>query len=254
MTQTTTEPTRSDVESHQAEAMADLVKRGSDALAGGDLKTALELFEQVIGAYPDQPEGHNNLGALYSSLGEFERAESCFDRVLALLPNNENVLYNRGVVRSRQEKFDLARDDFEAALRTCPRDPDLQNNLGVIAFAQGFNKIARKHFRKAMRLDPTNRNAVLNLCDVEVADGRRAAALTLCEEYLARREDPAIRRKLLELRGAECRLALEKARLEAETLLRTSPEENDVLRELEQLKRAQIALDASAAGTCAATG
>ena len=76
--ESTTAPTAAD--------LAELVQRGSAALGDGDLRTALETFEQVIGAFPDRPEGHNNLGALYTSLGDFAKAEVCFDRVLEILP------------------------------------------------------------------------------------------------------------------------------------------------------------------------
>ena len=68
------------------EELTRMVQEGSEALGQGDLRAALETFEKVIDAFPDRPEGHNNLGALYSSLGEFAKAEACFTRVLDLLP------------------------------------------------------------------------------------------------------------------------------------------------------------------------
>ena len=57
------------------EGLAQLVQKGSAALTEGDIRSALESFEKVIEAFPDRPEGHNNLGALYTSLNECEKAE-----------------------------------------------------------------------------------------------------------------------------------------------------------------------------------
>ena len=127
-TQTTTENKRTTGPDSDLTAK---VQMGTQALDRGDLDTALSCFEDVVLAFPDRPEGHNNLGALYTSLASFEKAEACFDQVIELLPNNANVLYNRGVVRTRLEKFDAAWDDFEKVLELHPDDIDAHNNLGV---------------------------------------------------------------------------------------------------------------------------
>jgi len=219
MTTISPELTQTEAPMISQDNLATMIKSGTQALGEGDLRSALEVFEQVISAFPDQPEGHNNLGALYTSLGEFAKAEACFDRVHDLLPHNANILYNRGVVRSRQEKFDGAREDFEGALKACPEDSDLHNNLGVVAHLQGRLKQAKKHFRKATKIDPMNTNVLLNLCDVEIAEGNQAAAVMLCETFLEKKNDMDVRRHLFDLLSSGCRQALEKASQAAELLL-----------------------------------
>ena len=211
MSTSTKMPAETSNSSPSPEDLSQMVQGGSAALDQGDLRAALEIFEQVITAFPDRPEGHNNLGSLYTSLGEFAKAEDCFSKVLEILPNNPNVLYNRGVVRSKQEKFDGAREDFEKARKARPEDPDLSNNLGVIAFMQGRLKLARKNFRKAAKYGPLNTNVVLNLCDVEIAEGNQAAAVSLCEDFLEKQNDLDIRRRHVELLSSGCRQALDKA-------------------------------------------
>jgi len=223
--------------------ISSLVKAGTAALEDGDLRTALEHFEEVVAAYPDRPEGHNNLGALYSSLGEFAKAEECFDRVLDLLPKNPNILYNRGVVRSRLEKFDSARIDFEAVLTITPEDADTYNNLGVADFMQGRLKQARKNFKKALRLRPEYPNAVLNLCDVAIALKETPTAVRLCEEYLDRFQSIDVRRKQLDLLSGNCRQALEKASHAAESLLMADEQNADVRQELGRLIQAKSVLE-----------
>lgn len=242
MTAIAAEMNRTETTTPSGSELADLVQAGSEALDQGDLRAALEKFERVVASFPDQPEGHNNLGALYTSLGEFARAEACFDQVLALLPTNANILYNRGVVRSRQEKFDTAREDFEAALKFAPHDTDLHNNLGVVAHLQGQHRLARKHLRKARKCDPMNANVLLNLCDVEVADGNHTIAVSLCEDYLEKHSDLNVRRRLLELLSEGCRRELKKASEAAETLLIEDNGNQAARLELGQLIQARSAM------------
>jgi len=222
--------------------MASLVTIGTQALENGDLMAALEAFEQVVATYPDRPEGHNNLGAMYSSLGELEKAENCFDQVLAVLPNNPDVHYNRGVMRSRMEKFDKAREDFLMVLKSNPRDADTLNNLGVMDFMQGHLPSARKYFKKAIKAKPGYVNALLNLIDVEQSAGNGARAVALCENHLENNSDIEIRRKLLELLSTGCREAIEKASMVAETLIGTGDENTNTRQELGRLIQARTAL------------
>ncbi|MBU8870108.1 MAG: tetratricopeptide repeat protein [Gemmatimonadales bacterium] len=232
----------SNIEAPSQEDLSNLVQEGSAALTKGDLRSALETFGKVIEAFPDRPEGHNNLGALYSSLNECAKAEVCFTRVLDILPHNANAMYNRGVVRARLEKSDLAREDFENALKLNPKDPDLFNNLGVINFLQGRLKQARKNFRKAAKLDSLNTNAVINLCDVEMAAGNHTEAVVLCENFLAKQNDLDIRQRHFELLITGCREALGKASEAAEALLSEDGKNNGVRLELGKLIQAQSVL------------
>ncbi len=221
-----------------------LVQAGSDALAEGDLRTALETFERVIDAFPDQPEGHNNLGALYSSLGDLTRAEACFTRVVELVPDNPHVLYNRGVVRSRNEDYAGARDDFQAALKLAPSDADIHNNLGVADFLLGRHAPARRHFERALQLRPDYDNALLNLCDLVAAAGDLSEAVDICRGHLAQHASAQVRRRLFELLGQMGRRILSQAAGEAEALLAARPEDHDVRQELGRIMQASNVLGA----------
>ena len=181
--------------------LSELVQAGTSALNDGDLRLALDKFEEVVQAFPDRPEGHNNLGALYSSIGDFEKAEECFNSVIEILPDNPNILYNRGVVRSRLEKFDAAREDFNAVLAITPHDADTMNNLGVASFMQGRMDEARTIFGRTMALKPDYVNALLNHIDVECATDNLTVAVDMCEQFLSTHNSLEVRRKHLETRA-----------------------------------------------------
>ena len=176
-----------------------LVQDGKDALAAGRLEDALDRFEEVIRRFPDSREGHNNLGALYATLGRHEKAERCFSRVLDLAPGTPNVHYNRGLSRTRLRRYVDAITDFEAVLRAQPTDADSWNNLGVAHFLNQDHAAAAANFRQALTLTPNYPNAVLNLADAEAARGRAAAAVAACEEFLDGREDAEVAGRLVEL-------------------------------------------------------
>ncbi len=219
--------------------LSDLVAAGTAALNDGDLRLALDKFEAVVAAFPDRPEGHNNLGALYSSIGDFAKAEQCFDLVLALLPDNANVHYNRGVVRSRLEKFDAAREDFSAVLAANPNDPDTLNNLGVANYMQGHLDTARGFFSRALTAKPDYANALLNQVDLECTAGNFSRGVQLCEEFLTGHNDIDVRRKHLDLLSSGCREALAKASRVAESILVVEQQNETVRAELGRITQAQ---------------
>jgi Flp pilus assembly protein TadD len=223
--------------------MPSLVQAGTACLEKGDLRGALEAFEGVVTAFPDRPEGHNNLGALYTSLGEFAKAEASFDHVISLLPDNPGLYYNRGMARSNQEKFDLAREDFLKVLEFDPRDTDCLNNLGVMDFMQGRFDQARERFQQAMDIRPDYDRALLNMCDVEIATGNGPRAVNLCEEYLQRYSSVDVKRALLEMLSTGCRDALEKAGRTAQSILNTGVDDPDLTQRLDRIQKAKAVLE-----------
>lgn len=246
MATTATAPNTNDIVSNE---LSDLVQAGTAALNDGDLRLALDKFEEVVVAFPDRPEGHNNLGALYSSIGDFEKAEDCFNRVITILPNNANVLYNRGVVRSRLEKFDMAREDFNNVLTITPEDADTLNNLGVASFMQGKMEEARGYFTRAVRQDPDYVNAFLNHVDLECTTDNFHQAVEMCESFLTRNNSIDVRRKHLELLSSGCREALEKASMAAESILVVENENANVREELGRITQAKAAWASASVAT-----
>jgi tetratricopeptide (TPR) repeat protein len=226
-----------------------LVRQGKDALEKGDLDLALTRFEEVVVRFPERPEGHNNLGALYTSLGRFDKAESCFDRVLETLPGNPNVLYNRGIVRIRLKKFDEAIEDFKQVLAASAEDADSWNNLGVATFMKGDPDSSRPYFQKALELVPNFPNALLNLCDAEASLGSRALGISRCQQFLSQFRNPEVQGKLLELSITESTELIGQACTVAESLLVENPADDNIRQQLDRLNRARVSLCGPSAGS-----
>jgi len=232
-----------------SETIVDLVQAGKQALENGDLDGALARFEAVIHRFPDSREGHNNLGALFATLGRHEQAETCFTRVLELSPGVPNVHYNRGISRIRLRRYAAATDDFQAVLQVQPTDADSWNNLGVAHFLQGDHATAAANFRQALALTPNYPSAVLNLADAEAARGQPDAAITACEQFLDGRTDPEVGRRLVTLLSDEAGRLLGRAATAAQTLLAAHGDDEPTR---ESLARADAARGALLAASGAA--
>ncbi len=242
-TTTTNETTATATEPLTAE-FADLVAAGSAALVEGDIETARTSFESAAERYPDEPVGHNNLGALYMGLGELAAAEICFERVTQLIPDRANSYFNLALARFRQDKFTEAAAEFSKAASLTPDDPELLNNLGAAHFMAGDLTEARQGFMAALTVQPNFPNAVLNLCDVDLMEGNPDAARDLCEAYLQYNHDLGVLRRLLELLDNEARDAVEDAIPRAEALIAANDDDKATMRHLGRLLEARQALTA----------
>jgi len=222
--------------------MAARVNQGTAALEAGDLEQALIEFQAVISAFPDRPEGHNNLGALYASIGRHEQAEESFDRVLAILPGNGNVLFNRGLMRAHQRNFNGAILDFEAALAENPHDAELLNNLGVATYLAGSTDRARTYLEQALLEEPRHINALINLCDVLEAMGDSDEAIRRCQDHLVHGNHLPVRRRLMGLYLNRAAMDLIQAQEQGRALQVMEPDDDDVRTELDRIDRALPAL------------
>lgn len=48
---------------------------------------AIEIYLDGMRSYPNDPEIHFNLGVVYESINDLEKAKDCFERVLSLDPD-----------------------------------------------------------------------------------------------------------------------------------------------------------------------
>jgi Flp pilus assembly protein TadD len=192
-------PTPAAREDRMPAGFVELVQKGREALAGGDIESAREIFLTATTRYPLEAVGHNNLGGFYMGLQEHDAAASCFARALELSPESHGTRFNLAVAQFGLGDFEAAAAGFAAVSEANPDDPEALNNLGAACFLAGDHDGARGRFTAALNLNPNFPSAVLNLCDVELASGNREAARDLCEAYLAHHRDMGVLRRLLEL-------------------------------------------------------
>jgi Flp pilus assembly protein TadD len=226
------------------EAFTNLVAAGRESLAAGDLDTARDHFAAATEQFPEEPVGHNNLGAFYMGIGAYDAAEQSFQRVADLLPDHANSLFNVGMAQFRQERYDDAIATFARTAALTPEDPEVHNNLGAARYLAGDADGARRDIVQALTLQANYPNALLNLCDIEAATGNLDVAQSLCEAYLEHHRDLGVLRRLLELLDERARQSVEQAIPHAETLAAASEDDLESRRHLGRLLEARQALTA----------
>ena len=241
MTATRTDPISLDANRHD---LTSLVETARQALANGDLEAARTGFEAVVERFPDEPVGHNNLGAFYIGLGAFAEAETSFERLVALLPDHPNCRFNLAMSRFRQNNFDAAAADFQAVANASPEDPEAWNNLGAAQFMAGDIDTARTSLRTALTIQPNYPSAVLNLCDVETAAGDTGEAMRTCETYLAKYRDHCVLRRMLEILDEQACRTIAEAIPHAEAIIAANEGDTATQRHLGRLLEAHKALSA----------
>lgn len=99
---------------------------------------AIKQCEQCLAIYPRYTTCLNNLGTLYFSVQNYNRAEVCFKQVVEIDSADANPLFNLANIYRQKKETDLANQYYKKALTANPDIPDLipvykqfvvQNNL-----------------------------------------------------------------------------------------------------------------------------
>lgn len=113
----------------------------------GDTKT---LMEHMLTKTPDSGMLHNELGLVYKSLGQPDKALECYKRAVELEPRSFHVYNNIAILLKSQGRFDEARKYYLKSIELQPDSVYANYNLGLLAKEQGNSDEAIIYFRKAL--------------------------------------------------------------------------------------------------------
>ena len=114
-----TVPTRPHEQAKQAK---DFNALGLEELAKGDAAAAEELFRQALAADVDYAPAHNNLGKLYLKRHDLYQAAWEFEYAINLLPDRPEPLINMGLVYETAGQLQRALGYYEAAYELEPNN------------------------------------------------------------------------------------------------------------------------------------
>ncbi|MFC1477935.1 tetratricopeptide repeat protein [Candidatus Margulisiibacteriota bacterium] len=123
----------------------------------GQIDRAIVSFQKQIELNPAYPQAHFNLGKIYADRGQENEAAYHFRKALERSPNYAEVHNSWGVVLARAGKLDSAIIRFKQAIAYRPLYPKAHDNLGTAFAAKGDFPRAVKHFRQALYLEPGNK-------------------------------------------------------------------------------------------------
>jgi len=147
---TTAEPVRA---RNEAEL---LFMEGTRAYESGNLRAAERAFLGAAEMDPDNPNIHNNLGAVYMDQGRWEDAAGAFRKALAADPEHVKARINMGGALYNLGRKDEAIQILEEAEALAPGDPDVLYALALFLTHSGQRDRARALALRALERDPFN--------------------------------------------------------------------------------------------------
>lgn len=128
-----------------------------DRIGKDDL--AIETYQKMLKADPDNEVVHGLLGYMYKKVGRYEEALYEFDKQIQV---KKGALYyiNRGILNKYFGNYKKAISDFEASLALEPENAFCHSRIGMIYQMHRKFTEALKHFEKALYLLGDNHNTL----------------------------------------------------------------------------------------------
>ena len=128
-----------------------------------NLQIATQLYKKIIQINPTHIKSNNNLGVLYQTLGDHQKAEGYFEKAIEIDPNHVNAHYNLGIVYEKLNENQKAIIFYEKAIEIDPNYVNAYNNLGNIFQKLKKSQKAKECYEKAIEINPNYIPAYNNL-------------------------------------------------------------------------------------------
>lgn len=187
----------------------------------GRFADALSLYNDLLSALPDDPDGLNLAADASFSLRDYAAAAGYFERLAAVELRDARTRFNLGVAYMQAGTPDEAARAFQAALDIDPAYPKGWFNLGVALESGRRIEQAAAAYERALAGDPGDAPSIANLAGVFTKMRAFNRALALFDTAVARWPDePRVRLmhaqalrdiKLYDRAEEACRVALKLA-------------------------------------------
>jgi len=150
-------PTASEIKSDDIASKSKQFLRIGEATAqGGDLQSALNMFQRAVATRPDWAPAHIKVGETAMALGLAKTARGAFEEAADLTPNDAEVLLNLGKALIALDEPAEAESAFTSAQKLVPDDSRVYNGLGVARDMQSDHDGAQAQYREGLKRDPEN--------------------------------------------------------------------------------------------------
>ena len=138
-----------------------LYLQGINAASEGDVKTAIDIFEQVIKTGLDDKEVYTNLGLQYLRSGDIDAAEKSFDTSLMHNPGDYVALNNMGVIKRKQGDFLGAEKLYQQAIDKNAEYGNAHHNIAILydLYTHDLDK-ALQHYLKYQEINKNSDDLV----------------------------------------------------------------------------------------------
>ncbi len=129
---------------------------------------AVPKIEELLRAYPDQPETYHELGKLYYHSWKNEKAEECYVKALGIDESFFPVYREYALILIKENRFDEAENLLNKAktLRN-KEDADIYFYLGMLNQQKGNIETAIENFKLSLRfsINETQINSCMKFLD-----------------------------------------------------------------------------------------
>lgn len=162
---------------------------GNIFLSEGDLERAkMHYFKSVEISSRFAADSYNNLGVIFNKQGRKEEAKRHFLEALRVWPPHLNSRLNLAELMASQNRNVEAAEHYLKVLEINPNIPVALNFVGRVLLDKGKLEEAEKYIREALRLRPDYPEAHLNLGTIFSAQGKIAESVQEYEEVLRLRK------------------------------------------------------------------
>jgi protein O-GlcNAc transferase len=155
---------------------------GSLAHQTGRSALAIDLIRKAIAANPAIADYHNNLGAVFVSMGQMEEAAGAYKRAIELNPRLAQAHYNLGLALTELKRIEEAAAAYAAAARLDPANATFAYHEGKALSELGRLPQAAEAFRRAVAIDPKSSEAWNDLSIVMARQGAMTEAMEACKQ------------------------------------------------------------------------
>ncbi len=139
-------------------------------------KNRADFWESAVKSSPHSIYAHNNIGLLYLSQGQLDKAEREFRKMLELNAISPRAHYNLGVIYMQRNMLKEAGAEFKEELARYDNYDKANFALGFVCYRAGDLKQAEFYWKKTIQLNPDFTDAYRDLATLYSGTGDKKQA------------------------------------------------------------------------------
>ena len=108
------------------------MEAGIHHMGRGELRDALNVFDDVVGMAPNHAEGWNKRATVHYLMGNLEASVRDIQETLNLEPRHFGALSGLGLIYSQLDRLEAALKAFEGALKIHPHQAGIKANIKAL--------------------------------------------------------------------------------------------------------------------------
>ncbi len=161
-------------------------QKALEYLSKGDAKTAIPLFDEAIGAYPNFAAAYYQKGAAFLRMNDLDKAVEAFVKAIQIKPDYIEAKYGYGMAMFDKRNYEVAEAVFRDVLKQKTDFPEAHQNLGISLFYLKNPDEAERELKSAFAGKSGEKLALghLYLGQIYAQKKRNADAVVELQKYL----------------------------------------------------------------------